>query len=384
MFLFAPFLLGILPPCVLFAWIVRAFPAAGRRRVVVASAIVAFAVITTITGELVTWHAARWLYGVHFAVVFVSVMMVMTAPGLLALMGASLAAGVRARRAPGGDSPTGVRRRQVVEAAVGGALFGATGAALGWGIARGRHEFRLVELPVKIPGLPRALDGYVIAQVSDIHSGEFVDGRQLDDGLSLVRLARPDLVVVTGDIVDIDAAFAGAVAQRLAAFAPRDGIFACMGNHDHYAGAGEVAATLRSAGIETLVNAGRVIRPGDGGGFALLGVEDISPLRRGGAGPDLNAALAAVPPSLPRILLSHQPPTVDRWAGEVALQLSGHTHGGQINPGGIVTNVLFEYVAGLYSVRGTSLYVNRGFGTVGPPARIGVPPEVTRIVLVAA
>jgi predicted MPP superfamily phosphohydrolase len=237
---------------------------------------------------------------------------------------------------------------------------------------------------VRIAGLPRALDGYVIGQVSDLHSGEFVDERQLDEGLSLLRAARPDLIVVTGDIVDIDPSFAPAVALRLAAMSPRDGIFACLGNHDHYAGAREIAATLRRAGIEPLVNDGRVVRGGDGGGFALLGVEDLSSLRRGGPGPDLNAALAKVPASLPRILLSHQPPTVDRWAGQVALQLSGHTHGGQINPGGQMTNFLFEYVAGLYSVRGTSLYVNRGFGTVGPPARIGVPPEVTRIVLVAA
>jgi hypothetical protein len=91
-----------------------------------------------------------------------------------------------------------------------------------------------------------------------------------------------------------------------------------------------------------------------------------------------------VPPDRPRILLSHQPPTVDAWAGQVALQLSGHTHGGQINPGSEMLNPLFEYIAGVYFVRGTMLYVNRGFGTVGPPSRVGAPPEVTRIVLVAA
>jgi predicted MPP superfamily phosphohydrolase len=141
---------------------------------------------------------------------------------------------------------------------------------------------------------------------------------------------------------------------------------------------------LRAAGVTPLVNEGRVIRPGDGGGFALLGVDDVTAAHRGHGGPDLAAATAAVSTACPRILLSHQPQTVDRWAGEVAVQLSGHTHGGQINPGGFLTNVLFEYVAGLYPVRGTMLYVNRGFGTVGPPARVGVPPEVTRIVLVSA
>jgi hypothetical protein len=76
--------------------------------------------------------------------------------------------------------------------------------------------------------------------------------------------------------------------------------------------------------------------------------------------------------------------TVDRWPGKVALQLSGHTHGGQINPGFRPAELFMTYIAGLYRVGGTMLYVNRGFGTVGPPSRVGAPPEVTRIVLVAA
>jgi predicted MPP superfamily phosphohydrolase len=132
------------------------------------------------------------------------------------------------------------------------------------------------------------------------------------------------------------------------------------------------------------VNQGRLLRAGDGGGFALLGVDDRWSKRYGGPGARLDLALSMVPPDAPRILLSHQPPTVDLWAGNVALQLSGHTHGGQINPGFRPADLFFRYVAGTYVVRGTTLYVNRGFGTVGPPSRVGAPPEVTRIVLVAA
>ena len=120
------------------------------------------------------------------------------------------------------------------------------------------------------------------------------------------------------------------------------------------------------------------------GRFALLGVDDISARHHHRAGPQLDRALAMVPRNVPRILLSHQPQTVDEWAGQVALQLSGHTHGGQINPGFRPADLFFRYVAGLYEVGGTTLYVNRGFGTVGPPSRIGAPPEITRIVLVAA
>jgi len=141
---------------------------------------------------------------------------------------------------------------------------------------------------------------------------------------------------------------------------------------------------LRAAGIRTLVNDGLLIRPGDGGGFALLGVDDQWSRAYKGQGARLDLATAKVPAAAPRILLSHQPPTVDRWKGQVALQLSGHTHGGQINPLGLrPADVFFSYVSGRYAVGETTLYVNRGFGTVGPPARVNAPPEITRIVLVA-
>ncbi len=277
-----------------------------------------------------------------------------------------------------------ISRRQVVEAAAGAALFASTGSMIGWGIVRGRHAFELSEIEVRIPGLPRALDGYSIAQVSDIHTGFFVGARELDEGLELVRRARPDLVAVTGDIVDFEPELAGMTGRRLVDVAGRDGVVAVLGNHDYYANGPRVAQLLRASGVDTLVNRGRVIRPSDGGGFALLGVDDRGSPRHGGPGPRLDLALATVPPDRARILLSHQPPTVDQWAGQVALQLSGHTHGGQINPGSRVLNPFFEYIAGAYSVRGTMLYVNRGFGTVGPPTRVGAAPEVTKIVLVAA
>lgn len=276
-------------------------------------------------------------------------------------------------------------RRQVVEATAGLSVLGLTGSMMGWGIARGRVAFELREVPIRIPGLPRALDGFTIVQVSDLHAGVNVGERELDEGLALARGARPDLVVATGDLVDVDPTFAPLVARKLADLAPREGVFACLGNHDYYAGAAQVTEVLRAAGVRPLVNDGLVVRPGDGGGFALLGVDDQWSRRYRGNGPRLDDAIARVRPDAPRILLSHQPPTVDLWRGRVALQLSGHTHGGQINPGGLrPADLFFEYVAGLYRAGDTSLYVNRGFGTVGPPARIGAPPEITRIVLVSA
>jgi predicted MPP superfamily phosphohydrolase len=275
-------------------------------------------------------------------------------------------------------------RRQVVEGVAGLSAIGASGAVLGWGALYGRHEFETCEVPVRIAGLPRALDGYVIAQISDLHVGIHVSDRDIDTGLELVRRARPDLVVVTGDIVDHDPRLAPYIARKLADLPARDGVAAILGNHDHYAGPDDVVSALRAAGVVPLVDDGLMVRAGDGGGFALLGVDDRSARRRGHKGPDLDRAIAAVRSDAPRILLSHQPGTVDDWPGRVALQLSGHTHGGQVNPGFRPADLFFRYVAGLYSVGGTTLYVNRGFGTVGPPARVGAPPEVTRIVLLAA
>jgi uncharacterized protein len=276
-----------------------------------------------------------------------------------------------------------MNRRQIAEAAAGTAVFAASGSMIGWGMIRGRHAFRLTETPVRIAGLPRVLDGYVITQVSDLHAGAFVGERELDEGFDLVKKTRPDLVVVTGDLVDTDFSAARAVAAKLRTTTPRDGWVACLGNHDYYAGAWRVASILRAAGIDVLVNQARHLRERDGGGFALLGVDDRSAPRYGGAGPRLDRALAKVSPDVARVLLSHQPTTVDQWPGRVALQLSGHTHGGQINPGSRTLNVFFKYLAGPYAVGGTTLYVNRGFGTVGPPTRVGAPPEVSRLVLIA-
>jgi predicted MPP superfamily phosphohydrolase len=384
MFVVASILLMLGPPCVVYAWATRTFPWLARRRWVVVAALVAFVAIQPMTHGLVVWTHWAAADALHLGAMLAGVALAMTSLPLGLVIAVSWAIGRSRRRREREADGDGMSRRQVVEASVGVALFGATGAAIGWGMARGRHEYRVVEVPVRIPGLPRALDGYVILQVSDIHAGTFVDEGQIAEGLALAQRARPDLVVVTGDIVDFDPAYAPRIARAIGDLPAPDGIYASLGNHDYYTGRREVVDALRACGIETLVNAGRVIRPADGGGFALLGVDDLSGRRFGGSGPDLRAALAGVRGELPRILLSHQPPTVDRWAGQVALQLSGHTHGGQINPGGMLMRPLFEYVAGAYAVGGTTLYVNRGFGTVGPPARIGVPPEVARIVLVAA
>jgi hypothetical protein len=368
---------------VVYTWAVASIPWCGRHRRATGLALFGFW-----AGEIALRRIEmQWHVGTGITVVAEIVMMslVLTALPLAILRGVSALVGrVSPAPPPKPEAPAAMTRRQLVEAGTGAVLLAGTGSMIGWGMVRGRDAFELDEIAVRIVGLPKALDGYVIAQISDIHAGSYVGQRELDEGLELVRAARPDLVVVTGDLVDFDPSFAPFVARKLAALAPRDGLFACLGNHDYYSGAGEILRAIRAAGISVLVNEGRVVRPADGGGFALLGVDDVWGSRYGGPGPNLDRALSEVPEELPRILLSHQPPTVQRWQGKVALQLSGHTHGGQINPGFRPADFFLPYVAGLYRVGGTMLYVNRGFGTVGPPSRICAPPEITRIVLVSA
>jgi predicted MPP superfamily phosphohydrolase len=278
------------------------------------------------------------------------------------------------------NSGARVDRRQALETLGGAVAIGGTGLVVGWGATVGRHDYRVYEVPVRIPGLPRALDGYVIAQISDIHGGLFTGERELREGASRIRSFKPDLVVATGDLVDFDPRHAPEVGRTLADLGARDGTFAILGNHDYYSDADAVSEAIRAAGVSLLVNEGRTIRAGDGGGFALLGLDDQWSHRYGGPGPRFARALSDVAPGAPRILLSHQPDTFEHYAGRVALQLSGHTHGGQIRP----ANLLLPWVAGRYERDGSTLYVNRGFGVAGPPARLGVPPEITKIILIAA
>jgi predicted MPP superfamily phosphohydrolase len=310
-------------------------------------------------------------------------------PILLVRSGRRLAerrAARKASRARPVPPPLSVGRRELLERAVGMVALGASASAFGWGMLRGRHAFKVEEVVVRIAGLPRALEGYTIAQVSDMHAGMFVGQRELVEGLSLLRTIPADLMVVTGDLVDFDPRYGPELGRALmdAGGRARDGVVAILGNHDYYAGASAVTAAMRSAGIDVLVNSGKTVRAGDGGGFALLGVDDLWAKRRGGAGPSLEHAIAMVPPDLPRILLAHNPTYLDASAGKVALQLSGHMHGGQINPGVHVAAMFTRYVAGRYERQGTTLWVNRGFGVAGPPVRLESAPEVTKIVLVGA
>lgn len=285
------------------------------------------------------------------------------------------------------------RREFAVQVAVGSAFMIGGGSSI-YGALVGRHDYVVEEVPVRLEGLSRAFDGFSIVQLSDLHIGQFVQEPELAAAEALVRKARPDLIVLTGDLVDHDPRFAdwlGRLARRLEPLA-RHGVAAVSGNHDYYAGIEPVLGALRRGGARVLQNDALVL--GDpGAGIALLGVDDVRAARIPGEhGPDLSRALAALPAlggrvaparDLPRVLLCHNPVYFEEARGRVGLQLSGHTHGGQVNPLVRPADWVLRHgwIAGLYEEQGSRVYVNRGFGTAGPPARVGSPPEVTRIVL---
>lgn len=262
------------------------------------------------------------------------------------------------------------------------ALLVATAYLLGaYGVFSGAVGLRPEEIDVPIANLPPGWEGARIVQISDIHAGRHVGEARVRAVAATAAEAKPDLVVLTGDLVDASAVFALEAARAIASIPSRLGIFAVLGNHDYYGGAEEVVAALRGEGIHVLRNEGVVLHR-DGGRLFLAGVDEAWFRRT-----DLPKALADRPERLSTILLSHHPELFPDAAGRgVDLQLSGHTHGGQIglvrlHPSLSLYRLISPFVAGLYRQNKSLLYVNRGVGTVQPLIRIGAPPEVTVLTL---
>ncbi|HVE81756.1 MAG TPA: metallophosphoesterase [Myxococcales bacterium] len=274
--------------------------------------------------------------------------------------------------------------------AAGSALAG--GGLGAFGTWSAFHPPEISEVPVALPGLPKALDGFTIVQLTDIHVGAVIQRRFLDELVARANAVKPDLIALTGDLVDGTPEQLGSAVAAIQNLRAPHGVFFVTGNHDYYSGVGPWIDVVTSLGLQPLRN--RLVRIGDAGAsFDLLGVDDWSS-RDGGdrwTGPadsryDLEAAVRGRDPDRPSVLLAHQPtnmPEVSRH--RIGLQLSGHTHGGQMFPGtGVARLIWSERTAGLSRQGNTWLYVSRGCGFVGPPMRVGSPPELVKIVLVAS
>lgn len=253
----------------------------------------------------------------------------------------------------------------------------------GYGIWQGMAVPQTRQVEVVIDGLPEAFDGYRVLQLTDIHASRLLTGRWVAKVVANSNALRPDVVVITGDLID------GSVAARASDFAPLaqlhapDGVIAITGNHEYYAQYAAWMQAFRAQGMQVLENTHTGIHRG-AAVLTIAGVTDPIAVNYGLPPPDLGAALAGADPAAPVILLDHRPGAARANAAHgVALQLSGHTHGGHIiGMDQLVKRANGGYVSGRYQVDGMTLYVSNGAGLwAGFAARIGVPSEITLITL---
>ncbi len=241
-------------------------------------------------------------------------------------------------------------------------------------------EVKRIEVPLRT--WPRGLDGFRIVQISDIHIGPILGRRFSQELVARVNALSPDLVAVTGDLVDGPVEKLRTEVEPFSDLRARHGVFFVTGNHDFYSGAEDWVARVRELGMRVLRNKNVVLSQG-ADRFALVGVDDHrADMMSGSGGEDLDAALEGIDSALPRILLAHDPSTFKRACQmDVDLQLSGHTHGGQIWPFRWFVRLAIPFVDGLYQRGDAKLYVSRGTGFWGPPMRLGAPAEITEITL---
>ena len=250
------------------------------------------------------------------------------------------------------------------------------------GRAHGAARSALARIEIALARWPAALDGFRIVQISDVHIGPLLDGRFAATVAERVNALAPDLVAVTGDLVDGSVVRLAPHVEPFRAVRAKHGVFFVTGNHDFYSGADSWVAHVRSFGWQALRN--EHVSIGDGAaGFDLAGVDDThGRLIEAGAGEDVERALAGRDASRAVVLLAHDPATFHRASQrDVDLQLSGHTHGGQIWPFRYIVRLSVPWVVGLYRRGASALYVSRGTGFWGPPMRIAAPSEITEIVI---
>ncbi|RPE36855.1 metallophosphoesterase [Kitasatospora cineracea] len=272
----------------------------------------------------------------------------------------------------GGESS---RRLFVSRVVAGGAAAVAVGVVGNgaYGVLRGP---RLKHVTVPLAKLPRAAHGYRIAVVSDIHLGPILGKAHTRRIVDTINAVQPDLITVVGDLVDGTVPELGPAARPLADLRAKDGAYFVTGNHEYFSGAAPWVEFVRELGVHPLEN-DRV----ELAWFDLAGVNDIAGTAQG-QGPDYAKALDARDRSRASVLMAHQPVTIhDSVRHGVDLQLSGHTHGGQLWPGNYLAELANPTVAGLERYGDTQLYVTRGAGAWGPPVRVGAPSDITVVTL---
>ncbi|WP_405821315.1 metallophosphoesterase [Streptomyces sp. NBC_01390] len=267
-------------------------------------------------------------------------------------------------------------RRLFVSRVVAGSAAAVAAGTVGYGTYGVLRGPRVKRVTVPLAKLPRGAHGFRIAVVSDIHLGPVLGRGFAQKVVDTINSTQPDLIAVVGDLVDGSVKDLGPAAAPLAQLRARHGAFFVTGNHEYFSGAQQWVEEVRRIGLRPLENA-RVELPA----FDLAGVNDIAGESEG-QGPDFTKALGDRDTSRASVLLAHQPVQIhDAVEHGVDLQLSGHTHGGQLWPGNFVADLANPTLAGLERYGDTQLYVSRGAGAWGPPTRVGAPSDITVVEL---
>ncbi|HET9957734.1 MAG TPA: metallophosphoesterase [Polyangiaceae bacterium] len=285
-------------------------------------------------------------------------------------------------RAAGDASPIDPERRLWFSRAFAGAA-GLLVSGLGLAAVRsGLSRVLAREVRVDLERLPSELDGVTIAQLTDVHVGPTIQRSFVEQIVESTNALNPDVIAITGDLVDGSVEELRDHVAPLARLRARYGVYFVTGNHEYYSGVEEWCRELTRLGIRVLRNERVTIGVGEAS-FDLAGVDDYQARSFGeDHGPNLGRATAGRDPSRELVLLAHQPRAVfEAQHHGVGLQLSGHTHGGQLFPWNFMVRLQQPVVSGLARFGRTLLYVSNGTGYWGPPMRLGAPAEITRLVL---
>jgi uncharacterized protein len=324
--------------------------------------------------QVTSWPTMTWL-----GIVFISFFVLLVADVTrLVVWGVRRVAGAR---------PMDPARRRALRRLFGGTVAAVSGGAVTAAIASALGRVRVKEVQVPLGRLPRALDGTKIVQITDVHIGPTIGRSFVEEVVAEVNALAPDVIAITGDLVDGSPAEIGDAVSAVAGLRARHGVYFVTGNHEYYAGVLPWMDELPRLGVRVLRNE-RVVIGDDKDSFDLAGIDDFGAGRHrnsNGHRADLPRALSGRDPARELVLLAHQPRAVHeaaQWG--VGLQLSGHTHGGQIWPWTYFVYLEQPVVAGLAKIADTWLYVSRGTGYLGPPMRLFAPAEITKLILRAA
>nr|WP_245949653.1 metallophosphoesterase [Saccharothrix carnea] len=340
-----------------------------------------------VLGVVVAWSGSIWLAGAFY---FALIMAVLEIPRLVLLRA------TRARQVPAvvgapdvavetpdavlADQPADAGRRLFIARSLAVAGGVATAGVIGFGTTQALGGPVVKRVPVTLGKLDQRLSGYRIAVVSDIHLGPLLGRGHTERIVRMINEQQVDLVAIVGDLVDGTVEELGEAAAPLRDLVSTHGSFFVTGNHEYYAGAEPWLAELERLGVNPLRNE-RLRIERAGASFDLAGVNDVTG-EGFGDGADFARALDGRDTSTPVVLMAHQPVQVREAAKYgVDLQLSGHTHGGQMFPFHLVVGLQQPVRSGLETVDGTQVYTSNGAGFWGPPVRVGAPPDISVVEL---